>query len=172
MPKEAEARPTGVRRRLEQRRQVVAIARELAATLGSDFFESIVKHLTITLHADCAYLGELIEMAPDRIRTLAVFLDQALTDFEHRLSGTASGYVLSDGFFFCNKDAKLRFPLDDLIQKRKTEAYIGVRLTDSTGQPLGLLAVLSRNRFANIQVARSVVEALGRAPPPNSNGSG
>jgi two-component system cell cycle sensor histidine kinase/response regulator CckA len=160
MPKHAEARPR-VRRESDQQRRVVEIAKGLSGTLGNDFFQSIVRHLATTFQADCVYLGELAGTPADRIRTLAVFRDQRLTrNFELRLSGTASGQVLSDGSLACSRDVKRLFPLDDLIQALDAEGYIGIRLSDSNGQAAGLLAMVSKARYTNIQVARSVLEAF------------
>jgi two-component system cell cycle sensor histidine kinase/response regulator CckA len=157
----AEPRQPRDRKEAEQRRRVLEIAKGLSVTLGADFFQSIVRHLATTFHADCAYLGELAGTRPDRIRTLAVFRGQeASQGFEQPLSGTASGQVLSDGSFACSRDAKHLFPTDDLIQGLDAEGFVGIRLADSTGQATGLLAMVSRHAFTAIQVARPVLDAF------------
>src|SRR5262249_54079476 len=40
------------------------------------------------------------------------------------------------------------------------EGYVGFRLLDSAGRPLGLLAVISRSGFGNVPLVRSVVETF------------
>ena len=40
------------------KRNVLQIARRVSATIGSDFFQAIAKHLATALAADCVYVGE------------------------------------------------------------------------------------------------------------------
>src|SRR5689334_6179343 len=161
MPKQAEARQAGIRREAEQRRRVLEIAKTLSGTLGTAFFQSIARDLTITFEADCAYVAEVAGTPTDRIRTVAVARKgEPSVNFDQSLSGTTSGQVLSDGLFACNKDARRLFPLDAVIQNLKAEGFIGVRLTDSSGQLAGLLAIVSRRPFASIHAVRLVLEAF------------
>jgi two-component system cell cycle sensor histidine kinase/response regulator CckA len=161
MAKQVEARQARVRKEADQRRRVLQTAMELSATLGADFFRSIVRHLATTFEADCAYLGELAGTPANRITTLAVFRGQeASQNFDQSLVGSASGQVLSDGSFACSRDAKRLFPEDDLIQNLDAEGYIGIRLSDSAGQIVGLLAMVSKDGYTNIQVVRSVLEVF------------
>src|SRR5206468_13015724 len=39
-------------------------------------------------------------------------------------------------------------------------SYAGIRLSDAAGQPIGLIAVVSRQRVAEIQVLKSVLETF------------
>ncbi len=161
MPEPAQSRKMRVRGETEQRRRVLQIAKRLSATLGADFFQSIVKYLSTTFQTDCTYLGELTRAPEDEIRTLAVCDGQELAqNFGQPLSGTASGQVVSDGSYACSRDAKLLFPLDHLIQTLEAEGFLGIRLSDSAGQAAGLLAMVSRKSFNNIQVVKSVLEAF------------
>ena len=156
----ASARRRG-RAKSGQQRKVLQLAKQLAATLGSDFFQSIVKHLAETFNADCVWIGELSGTPPDRLRTLAAFRKPGgAKHFEQNLSGTAAGQAIADGSFACGRDACRLFPMDDLIVTLKAEGYLAVRLTDSAGQPLGLLAMLSKKGFSNLPLARSVLDAF------------
>ena len=161
MSKPAEARQKKVRTEAAQRRNVVQIARGLSATVGKDFFQSIVNHLAATFQADCAYLGELAGTPIDRIRTVAVSRgQQSARNFEQKLSGTASGQVFLDGSFACMRDARRLFPLDDLIETLDAEGYLGIRLSDSTGLSTGLLAMVFKRELAKLQMAKSVLDAF------------
>ena len=158
---QAETRRARVRRESDQRRLVLGIAKELSATLGADFFQSIVKHLARTFQADCVYLGELTGIRSHRIRTLVAIRGMETSpNFECKLEGTAAGQVLSDGTFACGKQAKLLFPLDALLQSLDAEGFVGIRLSDSKGQPEGLLAMISSTGFTDLTVVRSVLEAF------------
>jgi signal transduction histidine kinase len=161
MPPEAEARQSRIRRETEHQRRVLEIATQLSGTLGADFFQSVVTHLANTFEADCAYVAEVAGTPRDRIRTVAVYRGGRVSaGFEQALLGTTSGQVLYDGLFACSKDAKSIFPLDALIQNLEAEAFIGIRLSDSSGDAVGLMALVSKRQFTRIQVIRSVLEAF------------
>ena len=108
----------------ERDRRVLGIAREVAATLGIDFFRSVTSRLAAALRADCVYLAELAGPLSSRIRTLGVCRDaEPSENFDQDLAGTAAAQVLSDGAFACGKDAHSLFPLDTLLAGMEAEAF-------------------------------------------------
>jgi PAS domain S-box-containing protein len=140
---------------------VLKIAKGLAATLGTDFFNSVVKHIVSVFHADCGYIAELSGEPAERVRTLAFFRKRRKSEnFDQRISGTASGQVLMDGWFACSKDAAKVFQADDFLQEEQGEGYAGVRLSNSSGQPIGVLAIVSKVLLTDIQLIKSVLTAL------------
>ena len=150
-----------MRRDTGNRQSVLHLSKELAATLGKDFFQSVVKHLSAAFQADCVYLGELVGPNRARIRTVAVFgAKESPQGFEQIVTGTASGQVLSDGAYFRSKDIAVVFPQDDVIRSLEAQGFLGVRLSDSTGQPIGLLAMIFKRGITNLQVVKSVLEAF------------
>jgi two-component system, cell cycle sensor histidine kinase and response regulator CckA len=144
-----------------QRRRVLEMAKGLSATLGKDFFRSLVQHLAETLGADCAYVGELTGAHEDRMRTLAVYRkDGELKDFEQGLFGTAPGRVLLDGVYTCLKGVAQAFPRDTRLASVHAQGYAGIRLSDSEGQPIGLLAAVSKERLADTRLIQSLLETF------------
>jgi two-component system cell cycle sensor histidine kinase/response regulator CckA len=151
------------RTRLEaaKRRRVLEMAKGLSATLGKDFFNSLTQHLAGVFHADFAYVGELTGAHQDRIRTLAAYRkDGAPEDFQQGLSGTAAGRVLRDGVCICRKDATRMFPLDAQLSSLNAQGYAGIRLYDSVGQSIGVLAIASKQRLADAQLVESLLETF------------
>ena len=145
----------------EYQRRVLRIAKGLAATLGTDFFNSVVKHIVTTFHADCGYLAELCGQPSERIRTLAFFRKRRKSgNFDQRVAGSAAGQVLMDGWFACSKDAAKVFQGDDFLQEIQGEGYAGVRLSNSSGQPIGVLGIVSKVLLTDIQLIKSVLMAL------------
>src|SRR5689334_6517089 len=97
----------------EQRRQVLQVAKGLSATLGNEFFQSVVKNLGATFDADCVYLAQLAGAPANRLTTLAVFRKRQTSEpFEQTLAGSAAGQVALDGSFSCSRDVRRRFPED------------------------------------------------------------
>ena len=155
----ADATPLSVRRRgeTEHRRRTLQTAKRLSAILGSEFFQALVANLSGVLNVDCAHIVEL--SGESRVRTLAAACDHLASEsFDQALPGTASGQVLSDGAFACSKDVLRLCPGDSVLEEIGAEGYAGIRLSDSSGQPLGVLAIASRTSLADVQLARSVLE--------------
>ena len=141
-----------------QRRRVLQIARRLSATLGIDFIHSLVKNLAEVLNVDCAYVGELCTPPSDRIRAISLIRDgEVLPWFEQTLTGTASGQVMGDGAFAYSRDVRRIFPDDRFLLEIEAEGFAGIRLSDSAGQPLGMIAIVSKRPLTDVQLARSVL---------------
>lgn len=158
-PNDSAPRPRAGRRENQESLRVLQIAKRMSATVGADFFDSLVRHLATSLHADCVYVAELA--TADRARALAVFRDgQKSPAFDLPLMGTAPKQALADGVFACGKDVRSLFPTDTFLEAMGAEGFVGYRLCDSLGQSIGLICMASRAGFTNTQVVRSVVEAF------------
>ena len=93
-----------------ERKRVLRITRKVSASLGNDFFESLVKHVADALGADCVYIGELIHGTVNRICTLAVYLNgEWAENFEQELSTTAAAHVVAEGNFVYSVDVTQLF---------------------------------------------------------------
>lgn len=162
MSKPAEARATKkFRGEVDHQKQVLLLARSLSATLGSDFFQSEVRHLSTSFLADLAFVFETAGTPVDRVKALAVFRKQRKApEFEQKLMGTAAAQVLADGSVACSKDAMRLFPLDTFLSTVMAQGYAGVRLSDSKGQAIGVLGIATRERLDNIKLVKSVLEAF------------
>jgi two-component system cell cycle sensor histidine kinase/response regulator CckA len=144
-----------------ERQRVARITRKVSATLGNDFFQSLVKHIGNALAADCVYVGELTNNALNRIDTMAVCLNGVLAEnFEQNLSGTASSHVVTEGNFVCPANVTELFPEDRLLGQLQAQAFVGQRLTDSGGQAVGILAAVFSQHLSDGEVAKSVLETF------------
>jgi hypothetical protein len=54
-----------------RRRSASETAREISATIGPEFFESLVKNVGQSLGADCVYIGEFAGGKAEHVKTLA-----------------------------------------------------------------------------------------------------
>jgi hypothetical protein len=88
-----------------ERKRVLRITGKASATLGNDFFQSLVKQTAVALDADCVYIGE-VHRTLNRIATLAVCLNGDWAEnFEQDLPGTAAAHVVAEGNFICTENA-------------------------------------------------------------------
>ena len=141
-----------------ERRRVQRITQRISSTLGNDFFQSLVKHIAGALGADCVYVGELIHGESDRVRTLAVCLKGELSEnFEQELPGSASAHVVAEGSFAHCEDVTGLFPIDPVLERQNAQGFVGYRLSDSSGQVLGVLVAVYSQPLADVELARSVL---------------
>jgi PAS domain S-box-containing protein len=143
-----------------RRQRVAEVAKNLSATLGHDFLQSVVKSLASTFQADCVYIAELAGASPVRLSTLAVYGGEQGGSFELSLSGSPAGQVVLDGSYACSKDAAQIFAGDPWTGANRVEGYAGIRLCDSAGQAVGILAIASRQRFTDIELVKTVLETF------------
>ncbi len=150
-----------LRAEVAERQKVLRITQKVSSTLGNDFFQSLVKHIADALGADCVYICEVINGAVNRMDTLAVCSNGKWAEnFQQDIPGTATAHVLTEGNFVCPEQVTDLFPLDRNLERLRAQAYVGYRLSDSTGQALGILAAVYRKRLADAEVAKSVLEVF------------
>jgi PAS domain S-box-containing protein len=143
-----------------ERRRSLRYAREMSATIGTDFFNSLVKHLASTLSPSCVYIGELNKLST-RIRTLEVNIEGARSqNFEFDLAGTAAAEVVSMGSRTHAAAVQSLFPEDGVLKRIGAEGFIAVPLFSSQAQCMGLIAVVNRQPHKNIRLTESILEAF------------
>jgi two-component system, cell cycle sensor histidine kinase and response regulator CckA len=138
--------------------KVMQVARKVAATIGSDFFEVIAKHLAKTLVADCVLIGEFVGGRVEAVRTLGAYLDGHPAGFEYELAGSASAAILFGKPCQCKKEARTRFPSDTLVASVGAEALVGAPLLDTAGHPIGLIMALFRRPVHSFSVPMRLLQ--------------
>jgi two-component system cell cycle sensor histidine kinase/response regulator CckA len=162
MPHVTEQRlPRRPRSEGERQRRVLQVSKVVSAIVGADFFRSLTEHLARALGGDCVYIAELVDGRRPKVRTVAVYRDgQAADDFEQDLSGSSADQVLTDGSLAWSKEVRRIFPADTILEALSAEGYAGVRLNDSEGQVIGLIALIAKDRLQNLGVVKSVLGAF------------
>lgn len=130
----------------------------VSAETGEAFFQSLVQYLTKALGVEYAFVGELVEPEGDRIRTIAGYGNgQILDNFEYALANTPSEQVVGQQLRVYPRDVGQQFPLDAYLAAIEAQSYLGAPLFDSTGRPLGLIAVLSRQPLDDTRLMEEVL---------------
>ncbi len=118
------------------------ISEGTAADVGTDFFESLVRHLTATLGVEYALVAECTSVENTRVRTLAFGQNNALLEnIEYDLAGTPCDIVMRDRTFYTPTDFANNFPPAVL------EGYLGVPIHNKTGEVIGHLAVMDSRQM-------------------------
>ncbi len=130
-------------RRLERAAAALGTSLDSGGTGG--FFDRLAAGLEETLRMEMVLVGRLEPGEPRRVRALAVRLDGApAAPFTYLLRGAPCEQVVGrTACVFPARVAEL-FPGDRVLAERGFASYVGVPLRGSGGEPLGLLAALSR----------------------------
>jgi hypothetical protein len=138
---------------------ILEIARQVSATIGAEFFRSMVQHLSQALSADCVYIGEFVGGQVERVRTLATSVDgQTDVNFDYPLAGSASAGAALGRISVCGAGAQNKFPEDTILPRLAAEAFIGVPLMNANQQALGILMAVYRRPVHSPRVPRSMLE--------------
>ena len=110
---------------------------------GEDFILSVTKALANTLNVDMAFIGKLLPAEKAKIRTLSFWnKNKYKPQFEYTLSGSPSEDVVNNRQKLISKNLRGLYPDDKELLKPGMESCFGTPIYYSSGEPLGLLAIM------------------------------
>ncbi|MDO9217498.1 MAG: PAS domain-containing protein, partial [Lacisediminimonas sp.] len=111
-------------------------------TSGENFFDALAQFLGEKLDMDYVLIDRLDENQ-DMAETVALYAKGAITpNMRYALKGTPCENVMGRRLCVYPSGIQQLFPEDTLLPGMGAESYIGIPLWDSTGQPVGLIAVM------------------------------
>jgi two-component system cell cycle sensor histidine kinase/response regulator CckA len=123
----------------------LAIARQVSASIGIEFFQMIVKHLCEALDAHCVYIAEFVGGPVARVRTVAACVEsEKMEAFEFPLAGSPDPGVASGNTCIYASGVRDLFPSDRRLSDLQAEAFVGLPLPDSQGRTAGLMVAIYR----------------------------
>ena len=127
---------------------------------GEDFFQSLARYLAENLGMDYVCIDRLLGDGL-AAQTVAVYFDGKFEDnVTYTLKDTPCGDVVGKTICCFPKDVRHLFPRDVVLQEMMAESYVGTTLWSSTGQPIGLIAIIGRKPLANPQLAESMLRLV------------
>ncbi len=136
-----------------------AIIQGTAATTGTQFFRSLVKHLAEGLDVRFAFIAECLPNL--RARSLAFFQDKDFgEDFEYALPGTPCMKVAEGRVCHVPDRLAEEFPEDKGMINMGTVSYLGVPLRGSDGKVIGHLVTFDDKPMPADPLALSVMETF------------
>ncbi|MBI5432042.1 MAG: PAS domain S-box protein [Planctomycetes bacterium] len=141
------------------------IAAGTSRAIGDEFFKALVEHVAGALGARWAVVSERLEHDRDRVRTLAVWdHDRLIEPFELSISGGPCENAMRDGMAFFPGTLSDAYPEHELVKRFGVRTYLGAALRSSTGEVLGVLAVLHDAPLpTTLDVASLLAVFAGRA---------
>ena len=147
----ADAAPgSAARRPLDE--QVHALRRlALVATrpAGPEIFQELVEEVARALDVAAALVAVFANEQRTTMRTLAaVFGGKAMPPIEYLLARSPCVEVVGKGYCFMRGGVKARYGTDRMVAEFGLDAYAAFPMSDSAGEPLGLVAVLDPRTIA------------------------
>ena len=131
-----------LRLRLERERTqeaVLTMARGTSARTGAGFFRQLTSSMIEALGACAGHIGQLDPAAPDTVRTLCAIADgETMPEFSYPAQSEA---LEGDDVWVTARDAGETAPP---LAGRGIRAQAGARLTNATGDAIGVLSVAFR----------------------------
>jgi signal transduction histidine kinase len=147
----------GERKRIEHALRNVALG--VSGASDRNIFQVIVRYLAGTLGVDFAYVGELSCGPPERINTLAVYMDGEITgNTAYDLANTPCNNVVGKQFYFVPHDVQALYPGDNMLSRMNFEGYAAYPLFGAGGDALGLIAVVHRKPLTDPELMESILK--------------
>jgi PAS domain S-box-containing protein len=122
-----------------------------------DFFARLVELIGRTLGVDYAFIGRIKDA--QTVQTTGLYAKgKIVPDIEYSTRGAPCHNVI--GKILCHHGEKLQelFPDDALLVEMGAQSYFGIPLMDSSGKPLGLMAVLDTKPMPDERLAMTLLQ--------------
>lgn len=155
----------GISRDITERRKTEEALREVvlgvSASVGVEFFRSLVYHLANALAVDYAFVGELTEegVGAKSVRTIAVYArGEIVENFAYLLEGTPCENVLENGTFYYPHGVGEIFPDSAFMTQFKVVSYLGTPIFNNNGKAMGLISVMNSKPLTNYKLVKSLLK--------------
>ncbi|MEG4864780.1 MULTISPECIES: sensor domain-containing protein [unclassified Microcoleus] len=115
---------------------------------GSEFFDTLVRHLAFALGVRCAVAAKSIksiersDAIPDRLQVLSFWSDgQLQPNFECDTANTPETLVFEQAMYSCPDGLVEAFPQDRRAVVTGSRSFVGALLKNSYGEPLGIICI-------------------------------
>jgi PAS domain S-box-containing protein len=129
-------------------------------TTGENFFDALAQFLGEKLQMDYVLIDRIDEN-PDMADTVALYAKGGMKpNLRYALKGTPCENVMGKSLCVYPHSIQQLFPEDTLLPGMDAESYIGIPLWDSTGQPIGLIAVMGTKPITNEAPVTQVLQLV------------
>ncbi|WP_341529433.1 PAS domain S-box protein [Nostoc sp. UHCC 0302] len=141
---------TDISDRKQQEQALHLIVEGTAAKTGNEFFNSCVRYLAEVLQVNYALVTECVDQEKTKVRTLAFWCGETIGDnLEYELRGTPCEHTLQGNICHYPQGLKAAFPQNPGLITMDAESFLGVPLTNSSGEIVGHLAVIDVKPMKN-----------------------
>ncbi|MNZ35993.1 putative diguanylate cyclase YegE [compost metagenome] len=146
-------------RHRQEQNAIVKLAASTSASSGRAFFEQLARNMGEALGAHASFVARILPESPPRARTLAAVVDgQSIENFDYLIKGSPCEQLAHDALCIVPDDVARRFPASTSLAALGARAYVGHRLDNATGEPVGFLFVLYRRHLARTNFITSTLK--------------
>lgn len=130
--------------------------------MGSEaFFQLLVTDLAMALRVERACIGLRDPEQPQRIRTMANYVNNQLADnYEFEIGGSPSEIAMQGELAFVPRDLAEQFPQALGLTERGIDSYAGAPLRDAGGHVIGVLSVMHSKPLGNPELIKSLLQVF------------
>lgn len=138
---------------------VVSVATAVSAENSETFLHQLTAHMAEALSADVGFIALLDKQDPDIAHTLTLYINgQCQDNFAYYLPGVPCRKVMVEQESIVYAGAAIMLPAESKGALSWVNGYIGRRLDDSHGQPMGLIGVMFKKPLDDVDIVRNVLQ--------------
>lgn len=154
-----------LRREAERGRLQGALAQigeSVSRSTGEAFFDQLAKGMASALGADAAIVTQLLPDSPEKGRVMAGVMDGArIEPFEYGIQGSPCEQLERSESAVVPSGAADLYPGAPFLAKSGAQAYVGQRLENAAGLPIGQLIVLFRKPLQDTSLILATMRIFG-----------
>ncbi|MEI7767979.1 MAG: PAS domain S-box protein, partial [Phycisphaerae bacterium] len=136
------------------------LLQQAGAVSETEYYATVARYLSQTLEVDIVCIDRLSEDG-QTAQTVANYCDGTLLpNVTYALAGTPCGTLVNRVPCVYPRQVQQLFPRDDALRDLRAEGYIGIGLFASTGQQIGLIALLNHTPLAHPDLAEAVLQIV------------
>jgi PAS domain S-box-containing protein len=143
--------------RKQTERLLSFIAKEGWNDSQGDFLARLVQYIGRALGVDYVLIGRRKD--DQTVQTTGLYAKGKIApDMEYSIRGAPCANVVGKVLFHRGDHLQEMFPEDALLAEMGAQSYLGIPLADSTGKPLGLMALLDTKPMPERQLATAILQ--------------
>ncbi len=143
---------------LEKERKYREVIETTSPATGTNFFRTLVQRLASAAGVDIAFIARLEPTDPSTATTLAaVACGKLIENFSYKVEGNPCGPVIENQLPQVSQGVGEQFSKRTLFPKWDIHSYMAVPLFGSTGNPLGLIALLHQEDIPHPDHAKTLL---------------
>ncbi|PAU76135.1 putative bifunctional diguanylate cyclase/phosphodiesterase [Halomonas salipaludis] len=138
---------------------VVNVATAVSGKNDEAFLHQLTAHMAEALFAEVGFIALLDKQDPDIAHTLTLYVNgQHQKNFAYYLPGVPCHKVMVEHECIVHEGAAIMLPAETNGALSWVNGYVGRRLDDSHGQPMGLIGVMFKKPLSDVNIVRNVLQ--------------
>lgn len=135
-----------------------ALASTFSTAIGTELFDHVCRYLIEQLQVDYAFIAESTSIENKMSIRSICYQGRMLKTFDYELINTPCEIVMENSMAVYADNIQNTFPNDDMLTSMNIEAYMGIWLTNTNGDAIGLLALMKETPIENTATAKSLIQ--------------